>query len=122
MMERKNEFILNEMNQKCSCTYVLVLDDNDFNNLAISFHFERLKIPIISSLSARDALDKIKKQSERNCCKYFKLILLDLEMPIIDGFEAFEMFKLFYEEKGYPMKVIALTGHSEDTPEYSKAK
>ena len=122
VMKKKKEFILAEMNRKCSCPFVLVVDDSDFNNLAILFHFERLKIPIVTTLSAIEALDKIKNQSENNCCKHFKLILLDLEMPMVDGFEAFEMFKQFYEEKGYPMKVVALTGHSEGSQKHSKAK
>lgn len=124
MMEKKNEYITSQMNQRkgCGCPLVLVVDDNDFNNMAISFHFKRLKIPIITTISAKEALDKIKKQSERPCCKYFKLIFLDLEMPFIDGFEALNLFKQFHEEKGFPMSVVALTGHSEGSEKYQLAK
>ena len=124
MMEKKNEYIIKQMNnkQRCGCPYALVVDDHDFNNMAISFHFERLKIPIITTLSAKEALDKIKKQSERTCCKYFKIIFLDLEMPFVDGFEALNLFKQFYEEKGFPISVVALTGHSEGSEEYQLAK
>lgn len=110
------------MHRKCSCPYILAVDDNDFNNLTMTMHARRLEISIITSLSAYEALQRIREQEENSCCSYFKLILMDIEMPMMDGLEAFQIIKIMYEEKKKRLCVIGVTGHAEGSEKLEQVK
>lgn len=100
--------------RKCNCPLGLVIDDNDFNILALTTHLNRMEVKAQSALSADAAMDLIREMASSDCCKYFKIIFLDIEMPIKDGFEAFEEIKQFYLDEDIPFStVIAVTAHSQ---------
>ena len=122
LIERKKEFITQQMHQKCSCPYILAVDDNDFNNLTMTMLCRRLDIPIITALSGDEALQKIEEQESNPCCDHFKLIFMDIEMPIMDGFETFQIIKQLYEEKKRELCVIGITGHNEGSEKVEKVK
>jgi CheY-like chemotaxis protein len=122
LIDRKKEFIIQNMRRKCRCPYVLAIDDNDFNNLTMAMHAKSLEIPILTALSVSEALEKINEQMKNTCCNFFKLIFLDIEMPIIDGIEGFLIIKKFYEEKQQKPFVIAITGHTEGSEKMELVK
>lgn len=121
-IEKKKEFIINYMHRKCSCPFILAVDDNDFNNLTMTMHARRLEIPIITALSACEGLQKIREQEDNSCCSHFKLILMDIEMPVMDGIEAFQIIKALYEEKKRKLCIVGVTGHVEGSEKLEKVK
>ncbi len=79
---------------------LIVDDDKDF----LDVMSERLKtrgIDVRTSECAEDALQRIEKE-------IFDVIILDLQMPGIDGIETLKQIK----EKHEALQVIMLTGHA----------
>lgn len=121
-IEKKKEFIIQQMHLRCTCPYILAVDDNDFNNLTMKIHAKRLEIPIITALSANEALLKIQEQENNPCCDHFKLIFMDIEMPIMDGLQAYQIIKKSYKEKKRKLYVIGVTGHAEGSERMDEVK
>lgn len=43
------------------------------------------------------AVDKVKKRfNENSCCQVYRLIFMDIEMPIKNGYEATEEIRIFF--------------------------
>ena len=68
------------------------------------------------ALNGREAVNQIKQNVEENntYCSY-KLILMDCNMPILDGYEATTEIRnyLYYKNLRQPI-IIAITGHTGD--------
>jgi twitching motility two-component system response regulator PilH len=83
---------------------VLVVDDSYINRLMIINFLANLKLNIIEAGSGQEALEILEIYKP-------ELILLDLMMPEMDGFELLEIFKT----KGIKIPVIVLTGRPKES-------
>ncbi|KAL4478637.1 hypothetical protein ABPG74_006872 [Tetrahymena malaccensis] len=91
---------------------ILTIDDNDFNNMVLKMHIERLiRARVHCAIDAHDALSKLQEQYSKTKSG-FDLIFLDLSMPEIDGYGTFNMIKNFCNEKRITQNVVACTGYS----------
>ncbi|KAL4470889.1 hypothetical protein ABPG72_005923 [Tetrahymena utriculariae] len=91
---------------------ILTIDDNDFNNMVLKMHIERLiKARVHCAIDAHDALSKLQEQYSKTKSG-FDLIFLDLSMPEIDGYGTFNMIKTFCSEKRINQNIVACTGYS----------
>ena len=100
---------------------ILIVDDQDFNIKAAQTILEyKLKMDTekvsVCATSGQKALDIIKEDAKAN--KYlkssFSLILMDYEMPEMDGLETTNLIREFLYKENIDQPVIAsITGHSE---------
>lgn len=99
--------------KNCLCPLAIIIDDNDFNILALKFLLNKMGIITETSLSANDALSKIKNTWETNyCCKFYTFIFLDIEMPVKDGLQCYDEILEYYESKNVEgFFVFAVTTH-----------
>ena len=69
-------------------------------------------------MNGKLAVDKIKnniRSNEGNSCDY-SLILMDCNMPILDGYESSKQIRNYIHASGLVQPVIiAITGHTEDS-------
>lgn len=114
LLTTKMERIQNKMKKKkCLCPLALIIDDDDFNILSMAGRLKKLNVPYDSALSGEIGVQKIVKMFKNDCCKFFKFIFLDLEMPQKNGLAIYEEISKFYKEsKIYDSKVILVTGYS----------
>ena len=84
---------------------VLIVDDNQGNILAIHTVIEELDVNIIDCLSGQDAL-RISYEKE------LALILLDVQMPEMDGFEVASLLQKNKKTKNIP--IIFVTAISKE--------
>lgn len=79
---------------------ILIVDDEPFNVDYLEQEFEELEYETISAVNGQDALDKVHQDSP-------DLILLDIMMPIMDGFETLRRLKAEPEWRDIPVVIIS---------------
>ena len=84
---------------------ILVVDDRPENLMALEGLLEAPDCNIIKAVNGREALKRILEQD-------FALILLDVHMPVMDGFETARLIK--QREKSRYVPIIFLTAVSKD--------
>lgn len=82
---------------------VLVVEDNEQNLYLVTFLLEKNGYEVIA---ARDGAEGVRKAKQERP----DLILMDMRLPIMDGYEATRQVKSFPELKATP--VIALTAYA----------
>lgn len=86
---------------------ILVVDDNEINNLVISKIFRAWGINFVFATNGLEAIDLFKNT-------VYDLILMDLQMPELDGFETCKKIRLLeLGQKHTP--IIALSASSESS-------
>jgi two-component system sensor histidine kinase/response regulator len=85
-------------------TKVLVVEDNIPNQQVLKAMLERLNCQIHKVANGEEALDMCRNFS-------YDLILMDLQMPIMDGFEATQAILLEENYRKYNAPIIALTAN-----------
>ena len=75
----------------CLCKRILVVDDEVFNTIAAEMICKSIGYSVDSAFNGQDALDAISKRASEQCgpvCKWYDLIIMDCNMPIMDGYAA----------------------------------
>ena len=97
---------------------ILIVDDEPYNVLGMQVTLGRLKIKGIQKLVDRaynglEALT-ILKNGHKNKTHTYGLILTDISMPVMDGYELSEEVRDFYAANYIPQPmIVAVTGHIE---------
>ncbi|NKB34131.1 MAG: response regulator [Pseudomonadales bacterium] len=86
----------------------LIAEDNEVNQMVISAILKKFKIKPVIVENGADALEKIDSGKGS-----FDLILMDCEMPSMDGWEATERIREFEQRNNTekPVKIVALSAH-----------
>jgi two-component system chemotaxis response regulator CheY/sigma-B regulation protein RsbU (phosphoserine phosphatase) len=79
---------------------ILVTDDNVLDNAILRNYLYKERVNIISALNGREALDMIESRN-------IDIIILDLGMPVLDGFGFMEEFSKTCYYKEIPVIVIS---------------
>ncbi|KAL4465068.1 hypothetical protein ABPG72_012251 [Tetrahymena utriculariae] len=93
-------------------TLILIVDDTTFNRIVLKQMFKSSQnIVIQEAINGQDALDKIKNLKETQN-RTFNLIFMDLNMPIMDGFEALKKIQNLINQKYISwVPVVAVTAY-----------
>ena len=105
----------------CRCPKVLIVDDDPFNLTALEQILNRLKIPCHWAFNGKEAIQKIETRQFNRCsasCKQYKIMFLDCNMPILDGFETARRLRQM-EKRGEVdrIKIIACTAFVQQSDE-----
>lgn len=84
---------------------VLIVDDEPFNVDYLEQELEDLAYQLITAFDGREALDKIQSQLP-------DLVLLDLQMPILDGFAVLAHVKADPLLRDIPVIIISAANDS----------
>ena len=79
---------------------ILIVDDNDDNRVLLKRRLERRGFKILTAENGREALDLIRQNR-------FDLILLDIMMPIMNGYQVLEELKVDPELHNIPVIIIS---------------
>jgi CheY-like chemotaxis protein len=84
-------------------TRVLLVEDNEMNRDMLSRRLQRRGFEVAIAVDGQDGLDKLTQQTP-------DLVLLDMDLPVIDGWEVARRIKAGDQTKNIP--IIALTAHA----------
>lgn len=82
---------------------ILLVEDNEMNRDMLTRRLERRGYEVLSARDGAEALAKARSEAP-------ELILMDMSLPVIDGWEATRQLKADPATKAIP--VIALTAHA----------
>ncbi|CAD8083208.1 unnamed protein product [Paramecium sonneborni] len=99
---------------ECRCPNILIVDDEQINILALSILLEQLGFTSDQVFNGKECVDLIySKQKKTNCLKCFdkqyQLIFMDINMPLLDGWEASRQIK-----KRFSIPIIACTAFTDN--------
>jgi signal transduction histidine kinase/DNA-binding response OmpR family regulator len=84
---------------------ILVAEDNVVNQVVTARLLEKHGHRVVTVSDGRSALERLEHES-------FDLVLMDVQMPVIDGFQATAVIRKKEETTGTHLPVIALTAHA----------
>ena len=90
------------MSQKAK---ILIVDDEPFNVDVLLQELEELEYELITASNGKEALDQIKSQQP-------DLILLDLMMPVLDGFAVLSEIKGDNDLRDIPVIIVSAASDS----------
>lgn len=96
----KAEQITGELPLQIQQAKVLLVEDNQVNQQVTSALLKGMKLNVIIAENGLEAVNLVQKE-------YFDLILMDLQMPVMDGFEATRQIRELPKGKNLP--IIAMT-------------
>lgn len=107
--EAQYDLAFDRLHEKCSpenlrSISILIAEDEQINLVLATALLEQLGLSVTSVSNGREAVDELLQHSHN-------LILMDLQMPEVDGFEATRQIRLLEGEKGQ-IPIIALTAHA----------
>lgn len=82
---------------------ILIVDDEPFNVNYLEQELEESDCETVTACNGQEALDKIQSESP-------DLVLLDIMMPVMDGFEVLARLKANPSQRDIPVIVISATG------------
>jgi two-component system cell cycle response regulator DivK len=82
---------------------ILIVEDNEVNRDMLSRRLTRRGYDVICAVDGQQGIDMAQSQTP-------DLILMDMSLPVLDGWEATKRLKSAAETKAIP--VIALTAHA----------
>jgi CheY-like chemotaxis protein len=82
---------------------ILLVEDNEMNRDMLSRRLERKGYTVVIAVDGSEGLQKARTENPA-------LILMDMSLPIIDGWEATRQLKADAATRGIP--IIALTAHA----------
>jgi Response regulators consisting of a CheY-like receiver domain and a winged-helix DNA-binding domain len=85
---------------------ILLVEDNEMNRDMLSRRLQRRGFDVVIAIDGQSGIEKAQTESP-------DLILMDMSLPMIDGWEATRALKSKAETKHIP--VIALTAHAMST-------
>ena len=82
---------------------ILLVEDNEMNRDMLSRRLLRNGFEVVMAVNGQEGVDKTVSEKP-------DLVLMDMSLPVMDGWEATRQLKANDETKGIP--VIALTAHA----------
>ena len=89
---------------------LLLVEDNPVNQKVATRLLQKMGHAVTLAGNGREALDVLEQSGWRS----FDLVLLDIQMPVMDGFEAIAAIRERERVNGCRLPVIALTAHTID--------
>ena len=65
------------------------MEDNPYNIITLKAMLRAIKLQIDHAENGKLGVDAFEKSMKKTCCKkYYKIIFMDLNMPVMDGFTS----------------------------------
>ena len=107
------------MNAVCNCkATVLIVDDNVFNLFPLEMILQGFGLFSEKASGGQEAIDRFIANRKKKCCKVkFQLVLMDLNMPEVDGFKATTKILAYQQaEINRKMKTGGIDGVNDSVP------
>ena len=74
---------------KCKCNRILIVDDDPVSQIVLKSYLPHAKLGTDTAFNGKEAISAVQKRKEEcHLCKGYSLILMDVNMPVMDGITA----------------------------------
>ncbi len=87
--------------------HILVAEDNKINQFVMQELLDRLGVSAVFADNGNEAINLIKSSSDK-----FNLVLMDCEMPLMDGFEATQTIRQWERMDQKRIPIVGLSAHT----------
>ena len=95
-----------EKNKKNQQLKILLVDDVEMNRILIQEYLKNTKCKITEVADGKMAVEKVKTND-------FDIILMDIQMPVLDGYEATKQIRAWEKETNHPhTPIVAITAYA----------
>ncbi len=98
-------YALHDAREPGTSLRILLAEDNPVNQRLASRLLEKRGHSVVVAGNGREALEALEKE-------YFDLVFMDVQMPVMDGFEATAAIRKKEGDSGIHLPVVALTAHA----------
>ncbi len=85
---------------------ILLAEDNEVNREVALMILEKLEVNVVAVHDGAEAIEKLS-------CEHFDLVLMDVQMPFLDGYRVTEIIRdLNSNVLNHDIPVVAMTGHA----------
>eukprot|EP01022_Parablepharisma_sp_SALTPOND_P014802 TRINITY_DN2057_c0_g1_i2.p2 TRINITY_DN2057_c0_g1~~TRINITY_DN2057_c0_g1_i2.p2 ORF type:complete len:511 (+),score=46.49 TRINITY_DN2057_c0_g1_i2:1108-2640(+) len=107
---------ISKFTECCTCSNVLIVDDEPTNRLVVRSYLKGCDLIADEAENGLISVNLVKKKANNPCCKKYKMIFMDINMPVMDGTEATQHLMQFFEEnRGTKAPIIAVTAATLET-------
>ena len=89
---------------------ILLVEDNEVNVLVARSLMKKMGLQITVAENGLAALDRLEEAVREGCQPTFDLVLMDLQMPVMDGYEATRRIRADARYAG--LIIVAMTAHA----------
>lgn len=95
---------------------VLIAEDSDVNRMVVKKHIEKIGFQYVFVENGQECINTLKEN-------LYDIILMDMQMPVMDGFQATEYIRNQFNEEKKNIPIISMTADvtSEAVESYKKA-
>ncbi len=90
--------------------HILLVEDNDFNREIARYIFECMGFSVEEAVNGVECLEKLSSV----CAGHYDFILMDIQMPIMDGYRATEEIRRHCDPAIASLPIIAMTANAFD--------
>lgn len=91
---------------------VLLVEDNELNREIVRFLLEEKGITVEEVEDGDIAVEKVKTVAARGDSGYYDAILMDVQMPHMNGYDATAMIRSIHAPEGIHIPIIAMTANA----------
>lgn len=95
-----------EVNKNIKDAHILLVEDNEINMMIATEMLEKEGVIVTPARNGKEALEIFSKSKE----KEFNIILMDLMMPIMNGYDATRAIRVLERNDAITVPIIAMTG------------
>ncbi|CAD8155362.1 unnamed protein product [Paramecium pentaurelia] len=116
--QESQQNLLNFVQKKrCQCRKILSVDDEIFNQHSLCMLLKKLDFEVLVAFNGQQAIDVLNQQ--KKCCdncQLFDVILMDYQMPILNGIETTKIILEMIQTQKIPcIKIIGLTAFTSES-------
>ncbi len=86
---------------------VMIVEDNEINMEITSIFVKRTGAAVTEAWNGKEAVSLFKQHDEN----YFDIILMDIQMPVMDGYEATRIIRLLQRDDAKKVNIIAMSAN-----------
>ncbi|CAD8195387.1 unnamed protein product [Paramecium pentaurelia] len=100
------------LNQQCKCPQILIVDDVPFNHIALLALLQAYEWKAESSYDGDSAIRKVKLKLQNTCCRVYRIIFMDIEMPGKNGFVVSSEISEILRKEGQNTVIVMCSAYN----------